>query len=74
MIAHHLYSHAKYPEYRKDTDNGVCLSYDTHLEFHKRYGSNLGNTYDQFAEFYKNKTGKPFNQKDVKTQFNQSTQ
>lgn len=34
LSAHHIKPWAKYPELRYDVDNGQCLCYDCHMEFH----------------------------------------
>ena len=39
MCAHHLWSFYKYPDKRLDENNGTCLCWDCHEEFHK--GKNL---------------------------------
>lgn len=57
VSAHHLYSYADTPELRLNIENGVCISRELHEEFHKKYGKGK-NTPHQFAEFYKEKTGK----------------
>jgi hypothetical protein len=34
LVAHHLYSYAKYPRYRKILENGITLCVQCHDEFH----------------------------------------
>lgn len=38
LAAHHLYSRARFPEYRFHPLNGVCLLRELHVEFHSIYG------------------------------------
>ena len=38
LNAHHIFSHAKYPEKRWDTNNGATLCVYCHREFHSLYG------------------------------------
>jgi DNA-directed RNA polymerase subunit RPC12/RpoP len=51
---HHLYSWDKYIDRRYDILNGVLLSKEVHLEFHREYGFG-NNTEEQFVEFAKKK-------------------
>lgn len=53
LVAHHLYSYARYKQLRTDPDNGITLCSDCHNQFHKCYG-NKHNTASQFIEFYEN--------------------
>ena len=61
LVVHHLYAYRDYKELRTEINNGVTLTEELHKEFHKLYGSG-DNTLEQFKEFYKNKTGKDFEQ------------
>jgi len=62
IIVHHLYNWRDYPQYRVDINNGVCLTKDLHIEFHRKYGYGE-NSIQQFREFYKDKTGEELGQK-----------
>jgi hypothetical protein len=61
VVAHHLNAYATYPEQALDFRNGICISKELHKEFHKTYDKYKGTcTVDNFADFYKLKTGKDF--------------
>lgn len=48
--AHHLDSYHANPLLRLELTNGVCLCYDCHANFHKKYGYK-NNTKNQFGDF-----------------------
>jgi hypothetical protein len=50
LVVHHILNFAQHPELRFAIDNGVTLSKDAHVEFHKRYGRK-DNTRGQVEEF-----------------------
>lgn len=50
LSAHHLYNLANYPHLALDLENGVCLTRELHLEFHRLYGRKQ-TTAEQFSEF-----------------------
>jgi 5-methylcytosine-specific restriction endonuclease McrA len=52
IVAHHLFSWCDNPTLRFDVNNGITLSKEIHLKFHKRYGKGK-NTKEQFEEFLK---------------------
>ena len=54
---HHMYGYAGFPEFRLLMQNGVCLTRRLHDEFTARHPNGL-NTYDDFAAFYEEKTGR----------------
>jgi hypothetical protein len=61
LVSHHLNAFSTNVEDRNKLINGVCISSDTHKEFHKKYDSYKGTcTIEDFMEFYKYKTGKDF--------------
>lgn len=61
---HHLDVYFWCAERRTDISNGVVLcSKNCHQNFHNKYGTD-NNTEEQFKEFYFNKTGKEFKQKE----------
>ncbi len=47
---HHILNFAQYPELRFDINNGITLSEEAHMEFHKTYGQE-NNTKQQLQEF-----------------------
>lgn len=53
LVAHHILNFSQYPELRFDVNNGITLSKDSHIEFHKIYGKQ-NNTREQLEEFLKN--------------------
>lgn len=50
LEAHHIFNSSSNPKLRYILDNGVTLSKEAHIEFHKRYGYK-DNTWNQFNEF-----------------------
>ena len=50
LEAHHILNFADFPEFRLSLDNGVTLSKEAHLEFHKKCGFK-NNTLQQLKEF-----------------------
>lgn len=50
---HHIQNFAEYPELRFKVDNGITLSEEAHIEFHKKYGVK-NNTREQLIEFLNN--------------------
>lgn len=50
---HHINNFADYPELRFAIDNGITLSKQAHIEFHKKYGKR-NNTKEQINEFLNN--------------------
>lgn len=61
ICIHHMNAVGTFPSEALDLDNGVCLSKETHYEFHKRYDSYTGTcTKEMFYAFYLEKTGKEF--------------
>jgi hypothetical protein len=56
LSAHHLFQYSKYPNLRLSLDNGICISRETHLEFHKKY-SYIDASIEDFCEFFHEKTG-----------------
>jgi len=59
IVSHHLNGYNSYPEQKYDINNGVVITNDLHIEFHNKYDKYKGDcTYEQFEEFYENKTGK----------------
>ena len=53
LNAHHICNWKDYPEERYDVDNGICLCFDCHSEFHSTYGKH-NNTREQIDEFLSN--------------------
>ena len=51
LNAHHLFDYQHHRELALDTNNGVTLCKECHVEFHKEYGSRVANTPDQFIQF-----------------------
>lgn len=54
LVAHHIQNFAQFPELRFVVDNGITLSKQSHIEFHKIYGL-INNTLEQIEEFIKRK-------------------
>lgn len=52
LVAHHLNSYDWDIDNRTNVDNGITLSKDIHIEFHKQYGYG-NNTKSQFLDFAK---------------------
>jgi 5-methylcytosine-specific restriction endonuclease McrA len=50
LVAHHINNFADYPELRFAIDNGITISKEIHLAFHKKYGRK-NNTREQWVEF-----------------------
>jgi hypothetical protein len=50
LVAHHIKNFAQYPELRFAIDNGITLSKESHVAFHKQYGK-INNTKEQLEEF-----------------------
>jgi len=50
LVVHHLYNWADYPEERFNVSNGITISKDLHILFHKIFGSRH-NTPEQFKKF-----------------------
>jgi len=50
LHAHHILNFAKYTDLRFNVSNGVTLSKQAHIEFHRKYGTR-GNTREQLVEF-----------------------
>lgn len=50
LRVHHLNNFAEFPELRCNIDNGITLSEDSHILFHKIYGR-INNTVEQMKEF-----------------------
>ena len=50
LHAHHLNAFSSFPDQRLDPNNGACLCYACHEEFHELYGKG-DNTKDQFNEW-----------------------
>ncbi len=50
LVAHHINNFADFPELRLAIDNGITLSKESHIEFHKKYGRK-NNTKEQIEEF-----------------------
>jgi len=62
LVAHHLNCFNSYPQQKLDLINGVCITKELHKEFHSLYDKYKGNCKrEEFEEFFKNKTGKEFN-------------
>ena len=51
---HHVLNFAQYPELRFDVNNGITLSENSHIAFHKKYGRK-NNTREQLLEFLNKK-------------------
>jgi hypothetical protein len=50
LVVHHINNFADFPELRLAIDNGITLSKESHIEFHKKYGKH-NNTKEQLEEF-----------------------
>jgi len=50
LVAHHICNFADFPELRTSIDNGITLSKESHIKFHKKYGRK-NNTRSQLEEF-----------------------
>jgi hypothetical protein len=50
LVVHHINNFADFPELRTSLDNGITLSREVHIEFHKIYGKK-NNTRQQLEEF-----------------------
>uniref|UniRef100_A0A6M3XDC0 Nuclease associated modular domain-containing protein n=1 Tax=viral metagenome TaxID=1070528 RepID=A0A6M3XDC0_9ZZZZ len=50
LVAHHINNFADYPKLRFAIDNGITISKEVHLDFHKKYGRK-NNTKEQLVEF-----------------------
>lgn len=50
LVVHHINNFADFPELRTSIENGITLSYKSHKEFHKKYGTR-NNTKEQLDEF-----------------------
>lgn len=59
LNAHHLFSYSKYKNLRTLKENGITLCKNCHDEFHNEFGY-IGNTLNQFKEYYKNKLNVEF--------------
>lgn len=59
LSAHHLNPYSRYPELRLDLDNGICISRELHLKFHREY-SYINMTIEDFCEFFRKETGEDF--------------
>ena len=53
LIVHHINNFADFPELRFAIDNGITLSEEAHIRFHKLYGRS-NNTKEQLEEFLNN--------------------
>lgn len=50
LVAHHINNFSDFPELRTSIENGITLSKESHIEFHKIYGKK-NNTREQLNEF-----------------------
>lgn len=50
IVVHHILNFSSYPELRTSIENGITLSKEAHLEFHKIYGKK-NNTRQQLEEY-----------------------
>lgn len=50
LVVHHINNWADFPELRTSIENGITLSKEVHLAFHKKYGKK-NNTKEQLLEF-----------------------
>lgn len=50
LVVHHISNFAGFPELRTSIGNGITLSVESHLAFHKKYGYNDNNR-EQLEEF-----------------------
>lgn len=53
LVVHHILNFSDNPELRFNIENGITLSRESHIEFHKIYGKK-NNTREQLLEFLKN--------------------
>lgn len=54
LVVHHINNFADFPELRTSIENGITLSEESHIEFHKIYGKK-NNSREQLIEFLNNK-------------------
>ena len=54
LVVHHINNFADFPELRTSLSNGITLSKESHIKFHKIYGKK-NNTQEQLEEFLTNK-------------------
>lgn len=54
LVVHHINNFRDFPELRTSISNGITLSKESHIEFHKIYGFK-NNTKEQLLEFLNNK-------------------
>ncbi len=54
LQAHHIQSKSSSPELEFDISNGIMLSFETHIEFHSKYGKKFNTVY-QLIEFGREK-------------------
>lgn len=52
LVVHHINNFAEFTELRSSIENGITLSKEVHLAFHKKYGKK-NNTKEQLVEFAK---------------------
>jgi len=50
LVVHHINNFADFPELRTSIENGITLSVESHVEFHKIYGKK-NNTREQLYDF-----------------------
>ena len=56
LVVHHINNFADFPELRTSIENGITLSKESHIEFHKIYGKK-NNTRSQLEEFLNKNNG-----------------